>query len=78
MEIGLFDAKNRLSELVERAAQGETIIITKRGTPAAKMGPVPAARAHDRSGTIAAIREFRSGKTLGDVAGRELLREGRA
>ena len=31
--INLADAKARLSELVERAAAGETVIITKRGKP---------------------------------------------
>jgi len=30
-EVGLFDAKNRLSELVERAERGEETVITRRG-----------------------------------------------
>jgi len=30
-EIGAFEAKNRLSSLIERAARGERIWITKRG-----------------------------------------------
>lgn len=34
-KIGLFQAKNRLSELVGRAAQGEEIGITRRGKLAA-------------------------------------------
>jgi prevent-host-death family protein len=37
--IGLFQAKNRLSELVDRAAQGEEIGITRRGKLAAVIGP---------------------------------------
>ena len=28
--VGIFEAKNRLSELVERAARGEEIVITRR------------------------------------------------
>jgi len=38
-EIGLFQAKNRLSELVDRAAQGEEIGITRRGKLAAVLVP---------------------------------------
>ena len=38
-KIGLFQAKNRLSELVERAAQGEKIGITRRGKLAALIVP---------------------------------------
>lgn len=38
--INLAQAKARLSELVERAAAGETIEITKRGKPIAQLVPV--------------------------------------
>jgi prevent-host-death family protein len=39
-EIGSFEAKNRLSELLLRAEKGEEIVITRRGRPVAKLGPV--------------------------------------
>ena len=39
-EIGLFEAKNKLSALVGRAEKGEEITITRRGTPVAKLVPV--------------------------------------
>jgi prevent-host-death family protein len=35
--IGIQDAKARLSELVEQARNGEEIVITKRGQPAATL-----------------------------------------
>ena len=38
-EIGLFEAKNKLSELVDRAARGEKIVITRRGKLTAVIGP---------------------------------------
>jgi prevent-host-death family protein len=41
----LYDAKTRLSELVDRAAAGEEIVIAKNGKPLAKLGPLPAERA---------------------------------
>jgi len=37
--IGLFEAKQRLSELVERAGEGEQIGITRRGKLAAMLVP---------------------------------------
>lgn len=37
--IGLFEAKQKFSELVERASQGERIRITRRGKVAAEIGP---------------------------------------
>ncbi len=37
MTIGIFEAKQKLSELVERAAQGEEIVITCRGKERARL-----------------------------------------
>lgn len=39
--IGLFEAKQKLSELVERAGEGEQIGITRRGKLAAMLVPAP-------------------------------------
>jgi len=38
--VGLFEAKQKLSELVERASEGEEIGITRRGKLAAMITPV--------------------------------------
>lgn len=43
----LTDAKNRLSELVERARAGDRVRILVRGVPAADLVAVPAAAADD-------------------------------
>lgn len=43
MDIGIRELKARLSELVERAASGETIRVTDRGRPKAVLGPLPGA-----------------------------------
>ena len=40
-EVGMHEAKTRLSQLVERAEQGEEIVITRNGTPAVRLTPVP-------------------------------------
>jgi prevent-host-death family protein len=38
-EIGMHEAKTQLSKLVERVEAGEEIVITRRGTPAARLVP---------------------------------------
>lgn len=38
--VSLAEAKARLSELVTRAAEGETVQITRRGKPVAQITPV--------------------------------------
>ena len=38
-EVGAFEAKNKLSELLDLAEQGEEIIITRRGKEAARLVP---------------------------------------
>ena len=42
--IAAFDAKTRLSELLDRAAKGETFQITKHGRPVGKIVPPDNAR----------------------------------
>ena len=42
MQVNIYEAKTRLSELVEQARQGETIVIAKNGTPLAKLVPLGA------------------------------------
>jgi len=37
--VGVFEAKNRLSELVQQAGQGQEIMITRRGQAVAKLVP---------------------------------------
>jgi len=38
--VNLYEAKTRLSELVDRAAAGEEIVIAKAGSPKARLVPV--------------------------------------
>jgi prevent-host-death family protein len=39
-EIGAFEAKTRLSELLEKVARGHVYRITRRGKPVAELRPV--------------------------------------
>jgi prevent-host-death family protein len=49
MEIGAFEAKNRLSSLLERAERGEEIVITRRGKPVARLVPVRESADRDKA-----------------------------
>jgi prevent-host-death family protein len=51
--VNLADAKARLSELVERAAAGDTVHITRRGKPVAQITAIKARR---KSIDLAALR----------------------
>ena len=55
--ISLAEAKARFSELVARAAEGETIQITRRGKPVAQLTPIQSPR---QPIDIEALRALRS------------------
>ena len=75
-KIGLFQAKNRLSELVDRAAQGEEIGITRRGKLSAMIVPVrPKVSLKEVFDDIEAIRK--RAKLPPGVKVAELIEEGR-
>ena len=48
--VGAFEAKTRLSELLDRVDQGAVYVITKRGRPVAELRP-PSARRGLRFGS---------------------------
>ncbi len=77
--VGIFEAKNRLSELVDRALRGEEIVITRRGLVVARLMPPQAVDPAGQAQRLAArIRQSRAGQALAaDVPMRELIEEGR-
>ncbi len=40
MQVGMHEAKTKLSQLVERAEAGEEIIIARNGKPVARLAPI--------------------------------------
>ena len=77
-EIGAYEAKTRLAELLARVEKGERIVITRHGRPVAQLIPVPGAPDRTVDEAIAAIRTFRTERSLGPaLAVRELIQEGR-
>jgi prevent-host-death family protein len=75
--VGAFDAKTRLNELLQLASKGETIQITRRGVPVARLIPPDTGKKHDVRTIANAIRRLRKGVTLGKISIRDLINEGR-
>jgi prevent-host-death family protein len=74
-DISLADAKAHLSELVDQAARGETVTITRRGKPVARLVPIE----HERAPVdVVALRKLVGAmpETQGDTV-RELRDEAR-
>ncbi len=76
-EVGAYEAKTNLPKLLERVAAGEQITITRHGVPVARLVPAGGAAARTPDETVAALREFRRGRRLGDLSLRELIEDGR-
>jgi prevent-host-death family protein len=49
-KVNIYDAKARLSELVDRAAAGEEIVIAKAGKPRARLVPLKSPKAIRKPG----------------------------
>lgn len=75
--VGAFEAKTHLASLLDRVAKGEEIVITRHGTPIAKLTPVAGINRERTRAAIARLKEFCRGQTLGDLSIRELREEGR-
>ena len=77
-DVALFEAKNRLSELINRVEAGEEIAITRRGKVVARLvPPAPEAAGQRARDAIAELRARRKGVSLGRLSSRDLVREGR-
>lgn len=77
-EIALFEAKNRLSELIDRLQTGEVFTITRRGKPVACLALPDADDAVVRAlAAITQLRSSRQGLSLEGLSSRELIAEGR-
>lgn len=74
--VGAYEAKTKLPSLLDRVAAGETVTITRHGTPVAHL--VPARRQAGAARAAAEqLREFRRAHRLAGVSLRELIDEGR-
>jgi antitoxin (DNA-binding transcriptional repressor) of toxin-antitoxin stability system len=79
-KMGFYEARTHLSGLLDHVAKGRTVLITRRGKPAAVIGPPPREDQRDVPQVVREMLAFRDreGPTLGGkVTIRELIDEGR-
>ena len=75
--VGAFEAKTHLNELLQRVSKGETIRITRRGVPVARLVPDSEREKKDLKKIVREIREIGKGASLKGLTIRELINEGR-
>jgi prevent-host-death family protein len=77
-QIGAFEAKNKLGELLDLAEKGEEVIITRHGRKVARL--VPMEKIFDREAARRAaedIKKMSKGLKLDGLPIRDLINEGR-
>jgi prevent-host-death family protein len=76
--VGAFEAKTHFSELLARAAGGETIVVSKHGAPVAKLVPLSqSAPGPDAARAFAEIVAARPNIRLGGAESKALKQDGR-
>lgn len=75
--IGIYDAKAKLSELIEAVAAGREVVITKRGKPVARLVAPEAPRKSSPARAAKRIRALCERLNIRRVTIRELIEEGR-
>ena len=78
--VGTYKAKTHLPRLLSQVEKGESITITKRGKPIAKLVPADAAEQKDVKQVIEEMLNYRDqhGPVLGDdLTIRKMIEEGR-
>lgn len=76
--VGIFEAKSSLGQLVQSAAAGETVVLTRRGKPVAEIrAPQAEIGQENAAQAIEALRKFRRGNRVGTFDATELIAEGR-
>ena len=76
MTVGVFEAKTNLSHLLDLAAAGERIVVTKRGVPVAQI-VAPPSREEEIIRFLELGREIRARTKSGPESAQELIEEGR-
>lgn len=76
--VGAYEAKTRLSALLDMVERGERVTITRHGRPVAVLVPAPGASQRTVDDAVAGILALRQGKRLGArLTVRDLIEEGR-
>ncbi len=76
-EVGAYEAKTHLAQLLKRVGRGERFTITKHGVPIALLLPAAASEARPVAETVTELRRLRAGHRLGRLRLRDMIDEGR-
>lgn len=78
ISVGIFEAKANLGQLAQSAAEGEIVVLTRRGKPVAEIRSLEGESARaDTQLAIAALRKLRRTLKAGCFDITELVGEGR-
>ena len=76
-EIGAFEAKTRLSQLLQRVEAGERFVITKHSRPVAELVPFRPREPGKVQSAIDALKAFQSTHSLDGLSVRRIVEETR-
>lgn len=78
-KMSFYEARTHFSELLDQVAKGKTILITRRGKPAALLSPPPATAEGEIRRVVEEMLAYRDRqkRTLGGLSVREMREEGR-
>lgn len=78
VQVGSYEAKTRLAELLRRVENGERILITRHGHPVALLVPPSGVPETTAARAVEELGAFGQGRRLGpDLTLRDLIEEGR-
>ncbi|MDZ7685949.1 MAG: type II toxin-antitoxin system prevent-host-death family antitoxin [Gammaproteobacteria bacterium] len=78
IEVGSYEAKTKLPELLRQVREGKTFTITSRGKPIADLVPTTGGTPKDRAAAVEKLRALMTREPVRNVDIKELIEEGRA
>ena len=76
-KIDVYDARSRLSDLIERVEAGEQVVLTRHGRPVVRRLAASEGEREPHSATVARIKALRKALDIRGVDIGALIREGR-
>lgn len=76
-QIGLHEAKTRLSEIIAKVHEGNEYIITRRGIPVARLVPAEKPSREVAKKALEQAKQLRETLSLGGLEMKDLIEEGR-
>lgn len=78
VQIGSYDAKTRLPELLREVEKGQSFVITNRGRAIAVLGPMPAEAATNLAQAIFAMQAFVDARPVADAQTEAFIERGQS